>query len=75
MSVTSDLSNGFFDTVKDVCMRLGCEPIDLLSVMMSESGVKARPIILMVMQAGSSSLCRRSWLVWAGQVAPMHFAT
>lgn len=41
MSFTSDLSDGFFDTVKEICTRLGCEPIDLLSVMMSESGVRA----------------------------------
>ncbi len=41
MSLTSDLSDGFFDTLKDICARLGCEPIDLLSVMMSESGVRA----------------------------------
>jgi thiamine monophosphate kinase len=34
MSFTSDLSDGFFDTLKDICTRLGCEPIDLLSVMM-----------------------------------------
>jgi hypothetical protein len=41
MSFTSDLSDGFFDTLKDICTRLGCEPIDLLSVMMSESEVRA----------------------------------
>jgi len=39
--LTNDLSDGFFDTLKDICGRLGCDPVDLLSVMMSESGVKA----------------------------------
>ena len=39
--LTSDLSDGFFDGLKDICSRLGCDPVDLLSVMMSESGVKA----------------------------------
>lgn len=41
MSFTSDLSDGFFDKLKDICTELGCEPIDLLAVMMSESGVRA----------------------------------
>lgn len=41
MSFTSDLSDDFFNNLKDICTRLGCQPIDLLSVMMSESGVRA----------------------------------
>ncbi len=39
--LTSDLSDDFFTTLNDICGRLGCEPLDLLSVMMSESGVRA----------------------------------
>jgi hypothetical protein len=38
---TADLSDGFFVSVRSTSAELGCNPIDLLSVMMSESGVKA----------------------------------
>lgn len=41
MQFTSDLSDSFFDTLKDICTQLRCQPIDLLAVMMSESNVKA----------------------------------
>jgi hypothetical protein len=39
--LTTDLSDGFFDAVRSSSSTLGCEPIDLLGVMMNESGVKA----------------------------------
>ena len=39
--LTSDLSDGFFERLRSVCDNLRCDPIDLLKVMMSESGVRA----------------------------------
>lgn len=42
MKLTADLSDAFFGKLRDVSSRLGCEPVNLLSVMMSESGVKAK---------------------------------
>src|SRR5262245_45585647 len=38
---TRDLSDGFFDKLREVCRNLKCEPLDLLKVMMSESAVRA----------------------------------
>src|SRR5262249_2922896 len=38
---TSDLSDRFFDKIKGVAANLGCDELDLLRVMMSESAVKA----------------------------------
>jgi hypothetical protein len=39
--LTADLSDGFFDAVRTTSETLGCTPMDLLGVMMNESGVKA----------------------------------
>jgi hypothetical protein len=39
--LTADLSDGFFDAVRSASQTLGNEPVDLLGVMMNESGVKA----------------------------------
>lgn len=39
--LTSDLSDGFFEAVTATSDTLGCTPLDLLGVMMNESGVKA----------------------------------
>ena len=41
MSQTDDLSDQFFQDIVDVSGRLQLEPLDLLGVMMAESGVKA----------------------------------
>ena len=41
MGLSDDLSDGFFDGLRGVCSNLRCEPVDLLSVMMSESQVRA----------------------------------
>jgi hypothetical protein len=42
MSLTDDLSDGFFREVRNMSMRLGCDPLDLLMVWFSESiGIKA----------------------------------
>src|SRR5262249_9445257 len=38
---TADLSDGFFTQLRELAGRLGCEPLDLLKVMMSESRVRA----------------------------------
>lgn len=38
---TKDLPANFFPTLLEVCKRIECDPLDLLSVMMSESGVNA----------------------------------
>ncbi len=38
---TTDLDENFFPRLLDICAALGCDPRDLLAVMMSESGVKA----------------------------------
>jgi Hemopexin/Transglycosylase SLT domain len=40
-AATADLSGGFFASVRSTSAELGCNPIDLLAVMMSESSVKA----------------------------------
>jgi hypothetical protein len=37
MSLTDDLSDGFFRGVRDMALRLGCDPLDLLKVWFSES--------------------------------------
>lgn len=39
--ITADLSDAFFDLVRSTSETLGCQPIDLLGVMMNESGVRA----------------------------------
>jgi hypothetical protein len=41
MALTNDLSDGFFTDLGSISTDLGCAPIDLLSVMQSESGVRA----------------------------------
>jgi hypothetical protein len=41
MGLTNDLSDQFFTDIVDVCGRIACDPLDLLGVMMNESGVKA----------------------------------
>ncbi len=38
---TSDLLDGFFDATRNTSDNLGCQPLDLLGVMMNESGVRA----------------------------------
>jgi hypothetical protein len=38
---TRDLTNGFFAKLQAMCGRLGCNPLDMLAVMMRESEVKA----------------------------------
>lgn len=39
--LTSDIDDAFFPLLKTVCAYLQCEPLSLMSVMMSESGVRA----------------------------------
>lgn len=39
--ITGDLSDDFFELVRGVAAHLQCQPIDLLGVMMNESGVRA----------------------------------
>jgi hypothetical protein len=39
--LTDDLSDQFFEDIIDLCARLQCDPLDMLSVMMAESAVKA----------------------------------
>jgi hypothetical protein len=41
MAQTDDLSDGFFDQLKPMCARIGCDPVDMLKVMFSEGGVSA----------------------------------
>jgi hypothetical protein len=38
---TADLSDAFFVLLRDACKRLECDPLDMLGVMMNESGVHA----------------------------------
>lgn len=41
MSFTSDIDDAFFPRLIEVCTDLQCEPLHLMSVMMSEAGVRA----------------------------------
>lgn len=42
MSATTDLSDGFFRKLVEICERNGWDPRQLLGVMMSESGISAK---------------------------------